>query len=45
MTLSRIEHFLGRHRPPFIAKVYRPLPAEMAQSDRAPGRIELWYPQ
>jgi hypothetical protein len=44
-TLPRVEHFLGRHRPPFIAKVYRPSAAEMARHDMAPGRIELWYPR
>jgi hypothetical protein len=39
-----IENFLRRHRPPFIAKVYRPSPAETARRSTAPGRIELWYP-
>ena len=42
-TLPRIERFLTRHRPPFIAKVYRPLPAGKRRS-AAPGRVELWYP-
>ncbi len=42
VTLPRIERFLARHEPPFIAKVYRPSPAEAAR--QAPGRIELWYP-
>ena len=41
---SVIEHFLGRHKPPFIAKVYRPSPAEIARRSTAPGRVELWYP-
>ena len=45
VTLSRIERFLERHEPPFIAKVYRPSPAEAARQATAPGRIELWYPQ
>lgn len=44
-TLPRIEHFLARHNPPFIAKVYRPSPAETAKESTAPGRIELWYPR
>lgn len=43
-TLPRIERFLSRHEPPFIAKVYRPSPAEKARKANAPGRIELWYP-
>jgi hypothetical protein len=43
-TLPRIEHFLAQHEPPFIAKVYRPSPAETARRSVAPGRIELWYP-
>lgn len=43
-TLPRIEHFLARHKPPFIAKVYRPSPADAAQHGAAPGRVELWYP-
>lgn len=42
-TLPRIERFLGRHAPPFIAKVYRPSPAEVARRGIARGRIELWY--
>ncbi len=44
-TLPRIELFLHRHRPPFIAKVYRPSPAEMARGSSAAGRIELWHPR
>jgi hypothetical protein len=43
-TLPRIERFLSRHEPPFIAKVYRPSPAEKVRKANAPGRIELWYP-
>jgi hypothetical protein len=39
-----IEGFLQRHKPPFIAKVYRPSPAETARRGTAPGRVELWYP-
>ena len=42
-TLPRVEHFLNRHKPPFIAKVFRPSPAEIARRSTAPGRIELWY--
>jgi hypothetical protein len=42
--VPRIELFLGQHEPPFIAKIYRPAPAELARRSTAPGRIELWYP-
>lgn len=42
-TMPRVEHFLTRHKPPFIAKVYRPSPAEIARRSTAPGRVELWY--
>jgi len=43
-TLPRIENFLASHDPPFIAKVYRPSPAEIARHSSAAGRVELWYP-
>jgi hypothetical protein len=44
-TLPRIEVFLGAHSPPFIAKLYRATPAELAKSAAAPGRLELWFPK
>jgi hypothetical protein len=44
-TLPSVERFLALHKPPFIAKVYRPSPADIRQSSTAPGRIELWYPR
>jgi len=44
-TVPRIERFLAGHQPPFIAKVYRPSPADPAASSYSPGRVELWYPQ
>jgi hypothetical protein len=43
-TLSRVRHFVVSHKPPYIAKVYRPSPAEAARGATA-GRIELWYPR
>jgi hypothetical protein len=43
-TRGRIERFLERHTPPFIAKVYRPSAERISQGSGAPGRIELWYP-
>jgi hypothetical protein len=39
-----IENFLGQHKPPLIAKVYRPSPAGTARRGAAPGHVELWYP-
>lgn len=44
-TLPRIEAFLEDRSPPFIAKVYRATPAELAKSAAAPGRVELWFPK
>jgi hypothetical protein len=44
-SVPRIERFLSKHDPPFIAKVYRASPAEQKRRKVAPGRIELWYPQ
>ena len=42
-TLPRVEAFLTAHSPPFIAKVYRPSPADLQRNPAAPGRVELWY--
>ncbi len=44
-TLPRIETFLEGRSPPFIGKVYRASPAELAKSAAAPGRVELWFPK
>lgn len=44
LTLPRVERFIQGQSPPFIAKVYRPTPAELARRRNPPGRIELWYP-
>jgi hypothetical protein len=43
-TFPRVEHFVAGHTPPYIAKVYRPSPAETARGEAA-GRIELWHPR
>ena len=43
-TFGRIEAFLDRYSPPFIAKVYRPEIAKLAGDPDSPGRIEYWYP-
>jgi hypothetical protein len=44
-TRRRIEGFLERTLPPFIARVYRARPDELAKNPGAPGRIEPWYPK
>jgi len=44
-TLPRIEAFLGKHKPPFIAKVYRPTPNESARNASVGGDVALWYPK
>lgn len=43
-TRSRIERFVARADPPYIAKVYRASAKELADNPGAAGRIELWYP-
>ena len=43
-NLPAVETFLNRHKPPFIAKVYRPSTAEIAMNNTAPGHVALWYP-
>jgi hypothetical protein len=42
-TVPRIAAFLTQHEAPFIAKIYRPSPAEVARNAKAPGTISLWY--
>jgi hypothetical protein len=44
-TVPRIARFLERHQPPFIAKVHRPAPLEIARNAAAPGTVSLWYPR
>jgi hypothetical protein len=44
-TRTPIEAFIGRTSAPFIAKVYRPTPADLAAHPGAGGRIEQWYPK
>jgi hypothetical protein len=44
-TLPRIESMLAAHTPPFILKVYRASPAELARDATASGRVELWFPK
>lgn len=44
-TLPRIEVFLDEHKPPHIAKVYRPTATELARDLETKGSIALWYPK
>jgi hypothetical protein len=44
-TLPRIEMMLDGRVPPFIAKVYRATPTELAKVPAASGRVEVWYPK
>lgn len=43
-TTTRIVQFLDAHEAPFIAKVYRPTPKDLAKDASAPGSVTLWYP-
>ncbi len=43
-TVPRILAFVAQHEAPFIAKVYRPSPSDIAKDRNAPGSISLWYP-
>ena len=44
VTLPRITTFVQKHHPPFIARVYRPTPAEMVKRRKPIGRVEYWLP-
>lgn len=44
-TLAKIEAFLDRHDPPYIAKVYRSGAVKTAKGKAPGGSIELWYPK
>ena len=43
-SMPRIETFVAAHQPPYIAKVYRPSPEDLARNPKAQGTITLWYP-
>lgn len=43
-TIATIEAFLDAQEAPFIAKVYRAAPADLARNPTAPGTIAVWYP-
>lgn len=40
---AKVIAFLESRTPPFIAKVYRPTPSELARNANATGRIEMWH--
>lgn len=44
-TLPKIEVFIANHQPPYIAKIYRASPADVARNPDTPGTINLWYPK
>lgn len=44
-TLPKIEAFLDEHAPPYIAKVYRPSPAQLKHDADSPGAIASWHPK
>ena len=44
-TMPKISAFLGQHEAPFIAKVYRPSPSEVAKDPDSTGSVSLWYPK
>jgi PIN like domain len=44
-TLGKIETFITNHKPPYIAKIYRPSPIELTRNPNAPGTITRWYPK
>jgi hypothetical protein len=41
-TIGKVEQFLKSHRPPFIARVYRPSTEQIRKGSRKSGRVELW---
>jgi len=43
--LSKIEAFVADRPRPFIGKVYRAQPSDLARDPRALGRVEHWYPR
>jgi hypothetical protein len=44
-TAPRIIDFVEHHQAPWIAKVYRPHPSELAKNVNAAGSVALWYPK
>lgn len=44
-TAPNILKFLAHQKPPVIAKVYRPSPAQVAKNADAGGDVVRWYPR
>lgn len=42
---TRVESFAAARTPPYIAKVYRPSPADVVRDPDAPGTVSLWFPK
>ena len=42
-TMPRISPFLAKHEAPFIAKVYGPSSADLADDPDATGSVALWH--
>ena len=40
--IPKIERFLKKNNPPFVAKVYQPPPEQKRRGSRKTGRVELW---
>lgn len=40
--IRKIERFLNRHSPPFVAKVYQPPSEQKRRGSRKTGRVEPW---
>lgn len=41
-SIARVEAFVTVEARPFIAKLFRPTPSELARNALAAGRIERW---
>ena len=44
-TLPKIEAFLDAQNPPYVAKIYRPTPEELARAPGKSGSVALWFPK
>lgn len=43
-TRARIANFVRRHTPPYVARIYRPTPSDLARKRNPVGRVEYWLP-
>jgi PIN like domain len=44
-TAHKFPTFLAQHKPPLIAKVYRPSPGDLAKNPDAAGELVRWFPR